>query len=124
MAVYVVLAFEDDTDAKIEVKELLAATDAVCSVRAVYKKPTKFCECKGNDKGWTRGTRFGWFVCARCGLPSRAWAKGDCWFTALGTNLLPVEVIANPEWRMPNWRSPDEWTFLLPKDQDAITEGA
>jgi hypothetical protein len=62
-------------------------------VRGVYKKPTKFCECTGNmkNRAFTRGTKYGWWVCTKCGKPTPAWARGDHWFLALGRNLLPVD---------------------------------
>jgi hypothetical protein len=70
-------------------------------VRGVYKKPTIFHDssCKaGKNTGFTRGKKYGWMVCAACGKPTQGWAKGDGWFSALGTNLLPLSQEA-PEYR-------------------------
>lgn len=71
-------------------------------VRGVYKQPTQFHDslkcAAGKQVGFTRGTKYGWMVCTKCGKPTSGWAKGDCWYTALGRNLLPVSEIA-PEYR-------------------------
>lgn len=42
--------------------------------RAIYRRPTTFCTCEiGSRKkggGWTRGKKYGWWVCAVCKKPS------------------------------------------------------
>ena len=129
MPYYVLLSFDNDNDAKDFVKAQLKEdhTDTegspvwavpqldTAQVRGVYKKPTKFCHCATKDKarGWTRGKKYGWWVCSTCGLPSEYWSRGDMWETAVGTNLIPVECLAKPEWRNPTWKSDMMWTFLL-----------
>lgn len=104
MAKYVLLAFDSDTEANEFVEAVQDRTSREeFTVRGVWKKPTKFCECtSGNIKqrGWTRGKKFGWWVCDRCHKPSKAWAQGDVWYNSLGTNLLPVSHEA-PEYRGP-----------------------
>jgi hypothetical protein len=113
MAKYVLLAFDDDKDADQAVQMIQASRcvrwghglSLACKVRGMWKKPTKFCEgggCSTSKKrpAFTRGTKYGWWVCANCGRPSRAWAKGDAWYTALGTNLLPI-TDETPEYRGP-----------------------
>lgn len=113
MAKYILLSFDNDKDAE-EFVQAMQKQDTSgrpfipegVAVRGVWKKPTQFCDCalRGrNTKGraWTRGKKFGWWVCTVCHKPSQAWAKGDAWYTALGTNLLPKSEGA-PEWRGTN----------------------
>jgi len=104
MAKYVLLEFGDDEEAERFMEEMKAGLIGVLQdmnitkafqplLRAVYKKPTKFCECIGDMKsrGFTRGRKYGWWVCTKCGRPTHAWGRGDHWFLALGRNLLPVD---------------------------------
>lgn len=114
MAKYVLLAFDDDKQADVFVErtqELRAVvmddrkypdstvTELPCDVRGVYRKPTKFCNCHGIKKrGFTRGRKFGWWVCSQCSKPTVGWGRGDHWFLALGKNLLPISNSA-PEYR-------------------------
>ena len=114
MAKYVLLAFDSDAEAdefvaavsRFDIKQQNTEgfIDTVkATVRGIWKKPTKFCECtSGNIKqrGWTRGKKFGWWVCDKCYKPSPAWARGDLWYNSLGVNLLPVSFEA-PEYRGP-----------------------
>lgn len=110
MAVYVLLSFDDDGDAKAFIENIIKNV----SVRGVFKQPTKFCECQNNSLGFTRGAKYGWWVCARCGYPSRGWANGSgAWYSALGINLLPNECI-KPEWRHPTYSPKYMWDFLKP----------
>lgn len=67
-------------------------------VRGMYQKPTKFCECTGVDKSFTRSKKYSWWVHSACGKPTELWARGEHFFYSLGTNLLPVSTNA-PEWR-------------------------
>lgn len=111
MAKYVLLQFDEDRQADDFVEQIQKNGSAImddhgggvwsvsATVRAVFKKPTKFCDCKGvKNRGFTRGKKFGWWVCAQCGKPTPAWAAGAHWFMALGKNLLPVDNRA-PEYR-------------------------
>jgi hypothetical protein len=105
MAKYVLLVFDDDNEADKFVKATQEhvvtrynydsdqTVECNFELRAVYKKPTKFCECTGDmrKRAFTRGTKYGWWVCNKCGKPTPAWARGDHWFLALGRNLLPVD---------------------------------
>jgi hypothetical protein len=122
MAKYVLLAFDKDADADEFVRNSNkyfsemeygswstepGSDDDVfipnVVVRGMWKKPTKFCSCIGGGKqshGFVRGTKYGWWVCARCHKPTEAWSRGDVWYTALGTNLLPIAEDA-PEYRGP-----------------------
>lgn len=98
MARYVLLEFDDNASAKRFVQgvnEDYAAVLPDYKTRrciAVWAKPTLFCECTRGVKGmnpFRRGVKSGWWVHAPCGRPTRAWAKGNHWFSAIGRNLLP-----------------------------------
>lgn len=111
MAVRVVVEFDSDEEAKRFVKAALRndiyATfgewleDAVripLKVTAVYKKATQFCSPDDGHRGrkttggWTRGRKWGWWVCGVCGKPTKRWATGDIWHYSMGYNLLPPSV--------------------------------
>lgn len=108
MAKYVMLRFEDDKEADILIEAVqsgdVSKLDTVLQfgsafVRAVFKIPTKFCECTSvKNRGWTRGKKYGWWVCSICHKPSKSWGTGHHWFLGLGKNLLPVDNRA-PEYR-------------------------
>jgi hypothetical protein len=109
MAKYVLLAFDDDKKADEFLQKNFLGSEYVdyesaevwATLRAVFKKPTQFCQCTAiKHRGWTRGKKFGWWVCSQCKKPSRQWAHGDTWYAALGTNLLPISEEA-PENRGP-----------------------
>jgi hypothetical protein len=119
MAKYILLAFDSDADADAYTADVqrtgvvfkntdvelenLPFEEVPVVVRGMWKKPTKFCSCIGGGKqshGFVRGTKYGWWVCARCHKPTEAWSRGDVWYTALGTNLLPIAEDA-PEYRGP-----------------------
>lgn len=129
MPVFVLLSFDDDDEAKEFVKAQLNERVQVtynddqydpfevsAEVRGVYKRPVQFCTCT-RTPGWTRGKRFGWWVCVDCGKPSKMWAMGVMLFTPLGTNLLPREIVPDPYNQLPSnpngQRSPEEWLFLI-----------
>jgi hypothetical protein len=110
MAKYVLVQFDSDVEADDFVQ---AVRDKVTwekgegQVRAVYKKPTVFCECTAvKRRGFTRGKKFGWYVCTQCHKPTEAWAKGDSWFIALGVNLLSIQDGAD-EYRGPEHKQHD-----------------
>jgi hypothetical protein len=67
-------------------------------VRGMWQKPTKFCDCTGVDKSFTRSKKYSWWVHSKCGKPTELWASGEHFFYSLGRNLLPVSEQA-PEWR-------------------------
>jgi hypothetical protein len=107
LAKYVLVAFDKDADAEEFVAEVQGRGGVVTPpdvtpaiIRGVWKKPTKFCTGCTGRKGYTRGKKYGWWVCVSCGKPSQGWANGDHWMTALGTNLLPISEVA-PEYRGP-----------------------
>jgi hypothetical protein len=116
MAKYVILAFDSDDEADKFVEETQAqqavwvggtdcpcypdeGTELKCDVRGVFRKPTKFCSCTSvKSRGFSRGRKYGWWVCSQCGKPTVGWGRGDHWFLALGKNLLPISNVA-PEYR-------------------------
>jgi hypothetical protein len=147
MAVHIVLDLDDDNEAKEFVKALLKrgkvktfdtyqddqgevyGADSVFNVkvRAIYKKPTSFCEdqepghrsnylkrIKAKMGGWTRSKNYGWWVDPACKRPTRAWAEGDHWWYSFGTNLLPSSITGHEE------RGQDTstaiWYDVLPQD--------
>jgi hypothetical protein len=124
--VRVVVEFETDADAEAKafVKaalqndiyasfgEWLEGIKGYPKVVAAYKKPTKFCEPQDGHRGtkttggWTRGKKYGWWVCGVCGKPTKRWATGDIWHYSMGYNLLPPSI--SPLER--GARSTLEWT--------------
>jgi hypothetical protein len=112
MARYVLLAFDKDSDADAFVKNVQENNGAAlvegydhgiiqAFVRGMWQKPTIFCQCTQiKGRGWTRGKKRGWWVCTKCARPSMGWARGDVWYTALGTNMMPIANNA-PEYRGP-----------------------
>jgi hypothetical protein len=98
---------------------------AAATIRGAWKIPTQYCNSadghlQGQGKtraGFTRGKKFGWWVCAVCGKPTEDWGKGGNWDYVLGTNLLPQEISDEP--RRKGWeRSPKQWDFLLESKED------
>ena len=108
MAKYLLLAFDEDADAEEFAKAMLAKRVMPAlpdkpgiTLRGMWKKPTMFCQCTAiKGRAWTRGKKWGWWVCTQCGRPSVGWSRGDVWYTALGKNILPISNDA-PEYRGP-----------------------
>lgn len=103
MARYVLVEFDDNAAAKRFVEKVNGEYGAVDGdhmtrrVRAVWAKPTLFCECEGKQKssfGFRVGEKSGWWVHSKCGRPTKFWAKGNHWFSSIGRNLLP----GNKDW--------------------------
>jgi hypothetical protein len=125
MAVHVLLEFDNDEDAKAYAIALQTYRSKY-RLRGIWKKATLFCDNsdghrgKKTESGYTRGKKYGWWVCGTCGKPSKAWAGGHRWFGALGTNLLPLALLseedAAEEYRPVGWRSGQQWSFLLPEN--------
>ena len=69
MAKYLLIRFEDDEDVdRVIVSSELPGHPEVI---AVYKAPTVFCECYSvKNRGWTKGKKWGWWVCDQCGKPA------------------------------------------------------
>ena len=129
MAVYVLLEFADEDQAKTLVEDMFEYTDSDiltpcqennvhAEVCGIWKKPIRFCQCI-KRQGWTRGKKYSWWVCSNCGFPSSVKkASATEWELALGSNLLPAEL--SPErfkYRLKGWESPMQWNFLLDSDK-------
>jgi hypothetical protein len=133
MAILVLLEFDSDEEAKSFVKEVLHPQTPGMEdtqgrfwpfrVRGAWKRPTLFCECGITKKniiqpqhrgGFRRGPKYGWWIHAQCGKPTKWWANGDFWRYTLGVNLLPESLGAIEE-QGPDARSPAVWNDLLPE---------
>lgn len=103
MAVYVLLEFDDNAQAKRFVEKVNGRWGTVAKdyltrrVIGVWYKPTKFCTCATDGTKQARGSnpffraqKTGWWVHYPCGRPTRAWGQShNHWASALGTNVLP-----------------------------------
>jgi hypothetical protein len=88
---YVVLAIEDNEAAQRLTEEMQTVethgypfVPQGASIAGMFAVPTKFCDDepaghrgKKTQAGWTRGKKYGWWVCGSCKKPTKAW----------GTNL-------------------------------------
>ena len=86
MTTYILVECEDDNELDNFLEFLRPHTVGV------FKKPTKFCDCESSRKppqGWTKGTKYGWWICTMCGKPSERWAESLR--DTLGRNLLDNE---------------------------------
>jgi hypothetical protein len=140
MAHYILISIEDDETAKtfviqtlvnrgviMELEQTTPEDPIVDTTRAavcgVWRAPTQFCDPSDGHRGsgkfavsYTRGKKYGWWVCTKCGKPSQAKISACEWEPTLGTNLLPAEFTPEPfKKRMRSWRSPIEWTWLFEK---------
>ena len=118
MAVYVLVAFDNDVHAKEWIKtqqmyaerrrnlteeqiDRIAGVTGNYDVVAMYKKPTLFCNVldgqhKTNRRviGFTKGHKYGWWVCAACNKPREMYVQAILDNNSFGFNLLPK---SNPE---------------------------
>lgn len=153
MTVRVVLEFADEQEAKEFIKAALkpgylhyskvysleegvsiGMKEVSAKVIGVFKKPTLYCNPadghrnrKKTYQGWTRGKKYGWWVCSLCGKPTEKWANGDLWPYILGFNLLPKSI---SKWARPDWDTATQWTEeecgLSPLDssvQESVSTG-
>jgi hypothetical protein len=88
---YIVLAIEDNEVAEQLVTDVannfygdIRRLPEEASIVGMFAVPTKFCDDepvghrgKKTQAGWTRGKKYGWWVCGSCKKPTKAW----------GTNL-------------------------------------
>lgn len=113
MAVFVLMAFDNDEHAKEWIKiqqvyaerrrnlteeqvaRIVSVTDNY-EVTAVYKKPTMFCEGGHPHSkrfgGFTKGKKWEWWVCAMCHKPKEMYFKTVVEHNPLGRNLLHDEA--------------------------------
>lgn len=134
MAVFVLLTFDDEGEAhdfvglvlNTRTRELDVALYSMfraMSVWGVFKKPTQFCECVGGRKtasGFTRGLKYGWWVCAKCKKPTARWASGRQWFSVIGSNLLPKKLRPYPDEMSSTLESPAAWNDLLVDEENPL----
>lgn len=77
---YVVLEFEDRDAAQAFVMNNTLSSQLGFSVRAMFLKPKKYCECpeKGREQlnNWHKHPKYGLHVCVKCGRPSRFYNRG------------------------------------------------
>jgi hypothetical protein len=76
----VVLEFQDNNVAEDLVKYWIETDEVEYEVVGVYARPTLFCSPNDGHRGgrktqsgWTRGTKYGWWVCGVCKKPSKLW---------------------------------------------------
>jgi hypothetical protein len=131
MAKYVLLSFDKDEDADTFVEDCQAypeskiltpcqENDVHGVVEAVFKKPTKFCECtptQRRGKVGVTGAKFGWYVCGNCHKPAKG--GGQTIPNLLEMDLPPwkrqihLQVRCDFKgWIEPNWTPPQ----LVKKD--------
>lgn len=71
MALLLLLTFDDEQEA-LDLAEQYENKGLV----GIYKKPTMFCEfetraCNKRPQGFTRGLKYGWWVCQGCRKPRK-----------------------------------------------------
>lgn len=91
MARYVLVEFEENDDAekfveainngkvfyttphrKLEGEFSVVQPNGDTTVRALFAKPTQFCQCSNPGDRSVRGAKFGWYVHAACGKPKQS----------------------------------------------------
>lgn len=86
MARYIVIEFERNETAEAFIKDWQEGKEAFPSnfsrIVGIFVKPGRTCNCwdkdrinygdKLKDVGISRGAKFGWWVCGRCGKPRKA----------------------------------------------------
>lgn len=98
---YVVLAIEDNDIAQQLCDEVAESSSKGmpfvpqgASVIGMFAVPTKYCDPsdghrgKKTEAGWTRGKKYGWWVCGACKKPTRAWALNLNALMSSARNLL------------------------------------
>jgi hypothetical protein len=106
MPTQVLVEFATEAEAKAFAKALIQGQQLVtehpggggafhgkATAIGAFKVPTKFCaNTSHRSAGYTRGQKYGWWVCGVCRLPTEKWAdNADRWRYALGINLIPAE---------------------------------
>jgi len=72
MAKYVLLEFNNDEEADGFTGMIVGASvTGSLTIKAVFKKPTQFCECVVKSDKSVRGRKWGWWVHKECGRPKR-----------------------------------------------------
>lgn len=78
MAQYVILAFDNDTEAESFRKMIADEPSDVKTIHVVaaYKKPTVFCVCIASPDQSVRGAKYGWWLCKICHRPKKGLWQG------------------------------------------------
>jgi hypothetical protein len=97
----VVLQIDDDTVAEKFAEDITTATSGESlsvplgsTIVGSFKQPTNFCDPsdghrgRKTEAGWTRGKKYGWWVCGKCKKPTEAWAKNLNAVLSSSRNLL------------------------------------
>src|SRR4051795_7085717 len=86
---YVVLKIEDSIDP-------MSFDFPNQRVVGIFKAPTVYCDNtdghrgKKTEAGWTRGKKYGWWVCGKCKKPTKAWSENLNAVLGAAKNLLPT----------------------------------
>jgi hypothetical protein len=86
---FVVLEVADDFD-----YAFLNHEESGQKLVGVFQVPTKFCDPTDGHRGrktqagWTRGKKYGWWVCGSCKKPTEAWGKSLNAILSSARNLL------------------------------------
>lgn len=95
---YVVLEFDDRDAAQSFVMNESMADHLGFRINSMFLKPHKYCECpdlkRKQNQNWRKHSKYGLFVCIRCGKPSRFHLGGVAKRLqyAFGFNLLGPKV--------------------------------
>ena len=88
MKAYVVLEVDTDDPGYQDMHDRLAN-----SIVGVYRRPTMFCEsasgCSTGKRvrGFTKGKKWGWWVCGVCKKPTYGWGSNHQAVVGSGVNL-------------------------------------
>lgn len=100
MAMFITIAFEDETEA-VKAAEQYLDEGVIGELKGIYKMPTQFCSPMDpahslgrRVRGYTQGKKYGWWVCSICMKPSEvAWNNYFNYSNAFNLidRLFPVE---------------------------------
>jgi hypothetical protein len=95
---YVVLQVDSEEAARqlIEENKQDDTPDSEATLVSIglFRAPTKFCDPsdghrgKKTEAGWTRGKKYGWWVCGKCKKPTSQWASSLNAVLGAARNLL------------------------------------
>lgn len=98
---YVVLQIDSNDVSNRFVEDMLRAPEGgmpfvpqTARIVGQFQGPTNFCDPsdghrgRKTDAGWTRGKKYGWWVCGSCKKPTRAWGKNLNAVLSSARNLL------------------------------------
>jgi hypothetical protein len=78
---YVVIEVEDDSKLDQLLEEDIPRLQSGIRTIGLFRVPTKFCDPsdghrgRKTEAGWTRGKKYGWWVCGSCKKPSKMWGR-------------------------------------------------